>query len=379
MSEYQYYEFRKIDSSLSDRAMKQVSALSSRAHVSRNSASFTYHYGDFPADPIKVLMRHFDALFYMANWGSRRVAFRFPVSAMDCDAFQRFALGETISIEQKNVHVIVDLWFEDEGLHEWVDGEGTLDRILGLYDDLLVADYRSLFLSWLQAAFLEQGWEPDSAFPPVPPGLRKLSERHRALIDLFDIDSDLVAAAASFSDPIRQASNEELAQAIESMPAEQQIGFLRRMVLGEPASVVAAELRRQLRIGSRFPEASVAAPLASPASTGALFAKARRMQSDRKRKASEREAALKLRRLEALERDEESLWRRVDELIAGKTVTAYDEAIGILKDLSDLALHKERREEFMRRVQTILGKYPRLSGLQSRIRYAKLIEGLESK
>jgi hypothetical protein len=42
--------------------------------------------------------------------------------------------------------VIVDLWFEDEGLHEWVDGEGTLDRILGLYDDMLVADYRSLFL-----------------------------------------------------------------------------------------------------------------------------------------------------------------------------------------------------------------------------------------
>jgi hypothetical protein len=70
----------------------------------------------------------------------------------------------------------------------------------------------------------------------------------------------------------------------------------------------------------------------------------------------------KLRRLEALERDEESLWRRVDEMIAGKTVKTYDEAIGILKDLSDLALHKERREEFMRRVQTILGKYPRLSG-----------------
>jgi hypothetical protein len=83
--------------------MEEISALSSRAHVSRNSASFSYQYG--------------------------------------------FALGrKTISIEQKNVHVIVDLWFEDEGLHEWVDGEGTLDRILGLYDDMLVADYRSLFL-----------------------------------------------------------------------------------------------------------------------------------------------------------------------------------------------------------------------------------------
>ena len=69
----------------------------------------------------------------------------------------------------------------------------------------------------------------------------------RALIDLFDIDSDLVAAAASFSDPIRQASNEDLAQAIESMPAARQAGFLKRIVLGESPSVVIAELRREPR------------------------------------------------------------------------------------------------------------------------------------
>jgi hypothetical protein len=103
------------------------------------------------------------------------------------------------------------------------------------------------------------------------------------------------------------------------------------------------------------------------------------MKSDRKRKASEREAALKLRRLEAIERDEESLWRRVDELIEGKTAKTYDEAIGILKDLGALVLHKQRWEEFLRRVQTILGRNPRLSGLQSRIKNAKLLEGLESK
>src|SRR4029077_1552447 len=114
----------------------------------------------------------------------------------------------------------------DAELSDWVDGEGTLDRLLGLYDDLCAEDYRPLFLPWLQATFLEGGWEPDAALPPVPPGLRELSERHPALIDLFDIDSDLVNAAASFSDPIRQASNEDLAQAIESMPVAQQTGFL---------------------------------------------------------------------------------------------------------------------------------------------------------
>jgi hypothetical protein len=141
---------------------------------------------------------------------------------------------------------------------------------------------------------LEYGWAPDAALPPVPPGLRELSERHRALIDLFDIDPDLVTAAESFSDPIRRASNEDLAQAIESMPAAQQAGFLRRMVLGEPPLVVIAELRARLRSCARFAEASVTAPLPSPASSGALFAKARQIQADREREASDRKAALEL-------------------------------------------------------------------------------------
>ena len=126
MSEYQYYEFRKIDSSLSDDAMQKISDLSSRAQVSRTSASFTYHYGDFRGDPIKVLTEHFDALFYTANWGSRRLAFRFPISVVNYDVFCRFAFGETIAIKRKEKHLIVDLFFEDDCLRDWVDGEGTL-------------------------------------------------------------------------------------------------------------------------------------------------------------------------------------------------------------------------------------------------------------
>ena len=79
MSTYEYYEFRKIESPLSGEAMQEVSDLSSRSRVSRTSTSFTYNYGDFPEDPIKVLTRYFDALFYTASWGSRRLAFRFPI------------------------------------------------------------------------------------------------------------------------------------------------------------------------------------------------------------------------------------------------------------------------------------------------------------
>ncbi len=224
--------------------------------------------------------------------------FRFPISAVHFDVMSRFALGETIDIKRKDAHLIVDLFFQDESIDEWVDGEGKLHRVLGLYDDLLAEDYRPLFLAWLQATLLEYGWEPNAVLPPVPPGLRKLSDPLRAFSELFEINSDLVAAAASFSDPIRQESNEDLAHALESMPAVRQADILRRMVLGEPPSVVILELRRQLRNSARSAKSSIAAPLPPPASAGALFAKAQRIQLDRERKATEREAALERRRLD---------------------------------------------------------------------------------
>jgi hypothetical protein len=108
MSKYQYYGLRKIESSLSDEAIQEISDLSSLAQVSRTSASFTYHYGDFRGDPIKVLTLHFDALFYTASWGSRRVAFRFRISANNYEVLRRFAFSETIDIKRKDAHLIVD-------------------------------------------------------------------------------------------------------------------------------------------------------------------------------------------------------------------------------------------------------------------------------
>jgi hypothetical protein len=104
-----------------------------------------------------VLAQHFDALFYTASWGSRGLAFRFPISAINYEVFRRFAFGGTIDIKRKDAHLIVDLFFQDESLCDWVDGEGTLDRVIEVYDDLLDEDYRPLFLAWLQAAFLGHG------------------------------------------------------------------------------------------------------------------------------------------------------------------------------------------------------------------------------
>jgi hypothetical protein len=49
MSEYQYYEFRTIDRPLTDRQMRELRAVSTRAVISRTTFSNHYEYGDLKA------------------------------------------------------------------------------------------------------------------------------------------------------------------------------------------------------------------------------------------------------------------------------------------------------------------------------------------
>lgn len=67
MSEYQYYEFQAIDRPLTPEQQDQIRKLSSRVRPTATQAVFTYSYGDFRGDPLKVLEQHFDAMLYVAN------------------------------------------------------------------------------------------------------------------------------------------------------------------------------------------------------------------------------------------------------------------------------------------------------------------------
>jgi hypothetical protein len=55
MSEYQYYEFRAIDSPLTADQRETLSSISSRARITSNTASFVYNYGSFHGDTEKLI------------------------------------------------------------------------------------------------------------------------------------------------------------------------------------------------------------------------------------------------------------------------------------------------------------------------------------
>ena len=61
MSEYQYYEWQRLESPLTMDEQNAVDALSSHIEVNAMQASVSYNWGDFKHDPIRVLAKYFDA------------------------------------------------------------------------------------------------------------------------------------------------------------------------------------------------------------------------------------------------------------------------------------------------------------------------------
>ena len=99
MSEYQYYEFRTVNRTLTREEVKEVNSWSSRGNVTSTSASFTYNYGDFKQNPEKCLLSHFDMMLYYANYGCRRMMFKFPQKLVNLKTLQQFDYSNSEDIK----------------------------------------------------------------------------------------------------------------------------------------------------------------------------------------------------------------------------------------------------------------------------------------
>ena len=104
MSEYQYYEWQTVDRLLTEAEQESVSNLSSHIEVSSSRAVVTYSYGSFKHDPRQVLARFFDAHLYLANWGSRRLMFRFPSGLVSRDMIEPHCVQDRITFRTVKCH-----------------------------------------------------------------------------------------------------------------------------------------------------------------------------------------------------------------------------------------------------------------------------------
>jgi CTP:molybdopterin cytidylyltransferase MocA len=372
MSEYQYYEFQAIDRPLTEEEQQAVSRLSSRVEPHPWRAVFTYNWSDFPGNPEKVLAQYYDAMLYVTNWGSRQLMFRFPKALLDLDELQAYCrprfVEEYLSFDITGEHVVLNVEFHEEGGGDWMEGEGWLPALIPLREDILKGDYRLLYLAWLMAVVMEEEALETVTEPPLPPGLRKLSPALRSFVEFFEIDQDLIDVAAEASADMPTASDDDLRRAIAALAPEERDEFLLRLAKGEPNLPV--ELKRRLdQVGG-----SPARQAGRRRKVGQLMTAAEELQAGKRRQAAAQAEAKRRADLEALARRETQAWDEVETFIQGATATSYQEAVGLLARLRDLAAQRGQPAAFQERLDQIYTRYRQRSALVKRLRQAGLVE-----
>jgi hypothetical protein len=384
VSEYQYYEFLAVDHSLDARALAAVRALSTRARITPTSFVNSYHWGDFKGSPRALVERYYDAFLYTANWGTRQLMLRLPATLLDLPTAAQYCASDAASAWDSGDNVILDLTYSIDDGDEWddenADGEGKLASIIPARADLASGDLRLLYLAWLHAATCEQVDE-HSIEPPVPAGLATLPGPLRALADFLHVDDDLLAVAAQASPGLATSSPTpaEWAARIADLPQADKDALLLRVIGGDLH--VGTELRRRLAPQSAEHEhdrarRTVAELLAAAGSHRVERERLDAEQRARRRAAREKAAAAtRARHLDALAREGEAAWQRVDDLIRATKPKEYDEAVTLLVDLRDLGTREGRHEEFDSRVRQVRATYPNRPALLQRLDSCGLTAG----
>ena len=377
MSEYQYYEFQAIDRPLEAADQKALRNLSSRAGITSRSFTNHYNWGDFRGNPRKMMGRWFDLHLYLANWGTRQLMIRIPKRLIDRSRIKEFvqAVDEVESMEYGE-NLVVDIRFDSEESgydYSYDEGDGWLDSLAPLRDDLLAGDLRLFYLLWLTA--VERGYLREEGIEPLP-GIAPLSEPLERFAEFFGIDSNLVRAAAESSD--NAGGDRSFAAAapkvIESIPPDEKTALLLRLVNGDPH--VAAEVQSKVRFAqyTAIGQAKVRLRTVKEIRQRALVVReereakrAERREAERLRKAKEAEIARRAR-LDAVRRRGARVWDEVERDIGYRNGVGYDRAATLLADLKVLAEEAGAVAAFAKRVQAIKNRHSRKWRFLERLR-----------
>ncbi|PSB29864.1 hypothetical protein C7B69_09020 [filamentous cyanobacterium Phorm 46] len=386
MSEYQYYEFQSVDRPLAQSEQEAISKLSSRAKISSTRAVFLYNYGDFPGKEKQVLIKYFDAMFYIANWGSLQLMFRFPKGLIDIELMQKYCVEDIVEVSEINDFVILEISInEEEGFDGWIEGEGNLSSLIGLRQEILQGDYRLLYLAWLKGiTYLDELDDEDEdergdddanddanddqegLEPPVPPNFGKLSSSLQAFIDIFEVDEHLLKAAISASVAKPSIPESSITEAIKKLDRSEVDTFLLRLLKGE--SNLSIELRNKL---------SAMIEVKQDENPGKrtirqLLASAEKEEKQEEERREKEAKAARIKELEALAKRETAAWEDIDALIQKGTSSSYDEVVPLLLKLRDLADYQKQQIKFLTRLQQLHNKYSGRSALKRRLLKANL-------
>ncbi|NCQ98209.1 MAG: hypothetical protein GPJ11_12160 [Microcystis aeruginosa L211-101] len=365
MSEYQYYEFQAIDRPLTQEERAAICELSSRVKPTATTASFNYSYGNFRGDPKQVLARYFDIMYYITNWGTQQLMFRFPTSLINRETIELYCIDNYISLSFAGDWAILDWEFsQEEGFNDWIEGEGILSELIGLRQEILQQDYRGLYLAWLKAIDLSEGYidiDKTQLEPPLPPGLNQLSASQKAFTEIFELDEHLLNVACASSGKLTTISKQTWQQAISQLSASERQDFLLRLAKGEHN--LSAKFKQKL---SQLIPTSPPSNQARRTVQELLEAASEEEKKAEKRRQQEAEAK-RIEELQTLAKREAQVWQQVESLIQKAQSKSYDEAVKLLVKLRDLAEYQNGLPVFQERLNQIYEQYSNRSGLKRRL------------
>jgi hypothetical protein len=380
VSEYQYYEFQAVDRPLTGEEMAELRACSTRARITPTSFVNDYSWGNFKGDEDAWMEKYFDAFLYAANWGTHVLKLRLPTRLLDAKVARRYCVGEHASVRERNGKVILTFRSEDEGGGEWVEGEGQLASLIPVRGELARGDVRALHLGWLLCA--QNGeLDDDDLEPPVPAGLGELSASLESLVEFLRIDTDLVRVAAGASLPLADIAPgpADVRRWLDRTSVAEKDDWLARLIV-ENDGVLVNELLQRLsrkRAAGRQPSATTRRRTVAELLRGAERAsdERRRIAAEKAARDDERRArgaaAARAERLERLVGKEHAIWRQAESLIATRQPRSYDQAVGLLADLRDLA-GLQGDDDFRRRIEALRAEHARKPTLIQRLNKAGL-------
>ncbi|MGE5222046.1 MAG: hypothetical protein ACM3PY_06395 [Omnitrophica WOR_2 bacterium] len=370
MSEYQYHEWQTVDRILTREEQAAVNRLSSHIEVSPSRAMVTYNWSDFGHDPKQVLLKYFDAYFYLANWGSLRLMFRFPKGLLEEADIEPYCVDEYVSFETSGMYQVLDLDFSPEDGGEWMEADADLSEFVHLRADLLEGDYRLLYLAWLRAvtiygvsyeddyvAEIDSADDPDDPIydhePPVPPGMKKLSPALQSFVQVFEIDPFLVQAAAEASPDPKKALAMDYRDLVSGLSRSECNDFLTLLAEGDPST----RLSLRKRLGEMLPKERHQP--ANPRTIQLLLKRAGELKKAEAKHQAETARRKHIAEMEALSTREEQTWQQVDNLLENgrKIASVYDEATALLDKLEKLAEFQDTQPAFQARLRHFIQKY----------------------
>lgn len=185
MSEYQYYEFCNINKPISSEVRTEMRAISSRTKVTSHGVSYTYNYGDFRGNPKEILVKYFDVFFYICNFGTLQLMFRYKKEGIDINKLKPYLIKYAIEYETYGDYVLLDITINDDnGGWGWVEGEEILADLLPLYEEIKNGNYQLfLLIAMINATYTGKD---QSMIDALQESLTSLSFAQRAFIKAID-------------------------------------------------------------------------------------------------------------------------------------------------------------------------------------------------